>query len=116
MSQGKERKWLRTTKEANYATWGDSDAEMLSSDEEDQGFKNGVCFMASSNQVSSPIPSVDSDSDDGRINVTPFESLDEAYELLVSKWNVINEENKMHKKFKRYLKKKLLDLSMSLGK
>ena len=31
-----------------YATWGESDAEMLSSDEEENndGFKNGVCFMA----------------------------------------------------------------------
>ena len=36
-----------------FATWGESDAEMLSSDEEDNGFKNGVCFMALSDEVNS---------------------------------------------------------------
>ena len=41
-------------KEAHYATWGESDAEMLSSDEEDTCFKNGVCFMAGTSKVSSP--------------------------------------------------------------
>ena len=40
-------------KEAHYATWGESDAEMLSSYEEDSGFKNGVCFMAGTSKVNS---------------------------------------------------------------
>ena len=73
-------------KEANYATWGESDAEMLSSDEEDKGFKNGVCFMAGSSKVSSQTYSSDSDSDDSFVNDTPFEDINDAYETMVIQW------------------------------
>ena len=48
---------------AGIATWGESDAEMLSSDEEDDGFKNGVCFTAPSAKVTSSQVVSDSDSE-----------------------------------------------------
>ena len=49
-------------KQVLYATWGESDAEMLSSDEEDNndGFKNGVCFMAYEDSQVTSEPSDDS--------------------------------------------------------
>ena len=68
-------------KEAHYATWGESDAEMLSSDEEDTGFKNGVCFMAGTSKVSSHNHSSSSD-DDTLDNDKPLENIDDAYEAL----------------------------------
>ena len=40
-----------------------SDAEMLSSDEEDDDFQNGLCFMAKSSQVNSSPSHSDSASD-----------------------------------------------------
>ena len=63
---------------------------MLSSDEEDKGFKNGVCFMAGSSKVSSQTSHSDSNNDDSDINDTPFEDINDAYETMVIHWNKIN--------------------------
>ena len=62
-------KMKEVAKEAHYATWGESDAEMLSSEEEDSGFKNGVCFTAGKDKVNSPNVLSDSDNDsDGSLH------------------------------------------------
>ena len=69
-------------KEANFSTWGESDVEMLSSDEEDAGFKNGVCFMAGTSKVPSRNHSSSFD-DDTLVNDMPLENIDDAFEALV---------------------------------
>ena len=85
-------------KEAHYATWGESDAEMLSSDEEDSGFKNGVCFMAGTSKVNSHNhPS--SSEDDTLDSDKPLDNIDDAYEELYLRMQ--NEKQSFHKAQKR---------------
>ena len=73
-------KMKEVAKEAHYATWGESDAEMLSSDEEDSGFKNNVCFMVGTSKVNSL--NVPSDSDDEN-NMTLEDAANAYKELLL---------------------------------
>ena len=83
-------------KEAHYATWGESDAEMLSSDKEDSGFKNGVCFMAGTSKVSSLNLPSSSDND----NDMPLDNVEDAYEELLLQMKMKTKQiTKLRKEF-----------------
>ena len=89
-------KMKEVAKEEHYATWGESDAEMLSSDEEDSEFKNGVCFMAGTSKVNSlNIPS----SFDDENNMT-LDDAENAYKELLLQMKLKNKAfTKLRKDF-----------------
>ena len=97
--KGKEVKKYKEKDAGMCATWGESDAEMLSSDEEDNGFKNGVCFMANSNQVTSSHSSSESEIDDATLfeDVDPKDVLEiasQSLEVLSIKYSKVKKEKR----------------------
>ena len=108
IGKGKEVAKTKDRDAGMVATWGESDAEMLSSDEEDDDFKNGLCFMAKSSQVSSPSSLSDSDSDNDLESYgSMFQNESEALESLFENFRILGLNHARLKKKKNEINSKL---------